>query len=383
MLTTPARRAPVLPSFSMKSIPKDSRGTVCPTAGRLTRLLGPWLLLGSALPVVPPAPLHAASTSANAATATAPRVIGEIERRDPALDALLAPDAVIEQLAEGFDWSEGPVWDPRAGHLLFSDVPQNRIYRWHPTQGLSVFLEPSGFTGLTESKRRQGSNGLTFDAAGRLLLCQHGDRRIARLETDGRSFTTLADRWETRRFNSPNDLCQDSAGRIYFTDPPYGLANDEPRDLDFHGVYRLDSDGKVTLLTQELERPNGIALSPDGKRLYVANSHRPRPVIMSYPLDTSGSIGAGTVLFDATPFFANRPGHGGVPDGLKVDERGNLWTTGPGGVLILRPDGHLLGRILPGHTTANCAWGDDGRTLYLTSDGVLARVRTRVAGPLR
>lgn len=336
-------------------------------------------LIAAALMAFLPLSLHAAA----APSATPPKAIGEIERRHPDLDALLAPDAVIEQLAEGFDWSEGPVWDPKAGHLLFSDVPQNKVYRWHPTEGLSVFLDPSGFTGIAESKRRQGSNGLTFDSSGRLLLCQHGDRRIARLNADGRSFTTLADRWENRRFNSPNDLCQDAAGRIYFTDPPYGLAAEDSRDVDFHGVYRLDPDGRVTLLTKELERPNGIAVSPDGKHLYVANSHRPRPVIMAYPLNASGEIGAGTVLFDAAPLSSNRPGQGGVPDGLKVDANGNLWATGPGGVLILRPDGQLLGRLLPGHTTANCAWGDDGRTLYLTSDGVLARVRTRVAGPLR
>jgi len=361
----------------MKTIPENPAARAVRSTGpghRLLRLLS----ISTAL-LLP-------TFSADGATApvgTPAKPVGEIERRDPALDALLAPDAVIEQLAEGFDWSEGPVWDPRAGHLLFSDVPQNKVYRWHPLQGLSLFLDPSGFTGVAEGRRRQGSNGLTLDATGRLLLCQHGDRRIARLNPDGRTFTTLADRWDNRRFNSPNDLCQDDAGRLYFTDPPYGLAKEDARDLDFHGVYRLDPEGRVTLLTKELERPNGIALSPDRKRLYVANSHRPRPVIMAYPLDASGAIGTGTTLFDATPLFGDRPGHGGVPDGLKVDERGNLWATGPGGVLILSPEGRLLGRLLPGHTTANCAWGDDGRTLYLTSDSILARVRTRVAGPLR
>jgi len=323
--------------------------------------------------------LALSSTAAPQAPGPFPR-IGSIERLDPGLDALLAPDAAIEKLAEGFSWAEGPVWVPAKGHLLFSDVPKNVVHRWHPQEGLSAYLTPSGFTGSSYDGKEQGSNGLTLDPQGRLVLCQHGDRRVARLNPDNATFTTVADRYDGHRFNSPNDLCYDSQGRVYFTDPPYGLGPSSVRDLDFQGVYRVEEDGRVAILTKELERPNGIALSPDGRQLYVANSHRERPIIMAFPLAPDGSLGAGRVLIDTSPLFSKEPGRGGLPDGLKVDEKGNLWATGPGGVLVIRPDGKLLGRILPGHTTANCGWGDDGRTLYLTSNGVLARIRTLTKG---
>jgi gluconolactonase len=306
--------------------------------------------------------------------------IGTVERLDPALDRLIAPDAVIEKLAEGFSWAEGPVWVRSGGHLLFSDVPNNIVHKWHPKEGLSTFLKPSGFTGTGYDGTEQGSNGLTLDGQGRLVLCQHGDRRLARLDSPQSGFITLADRFDGRRFNSPNDVCFDAKGRPVFTDPPYGLAKSAVREIDFHGVYRVETNGSVTLLTKDLERPNGLAFSPDFKRLYVANSHRPRPIVMAYDIGADDRLHNGRVLIDTTPYFGDKPGHGGLPDGMKVDVEGNLWVTGPGGVLIIRPDGKLLGRILPGHTTANCGWGDDGRTLYLTSHRVLARIRTLTKG---
>lgn len=303
---------------------------------------------------------------------------GTIERLDPAIDQLLAPDVTIETLAEGFNWSEGPVWVPAGGYLLFSDVPENIVYRWKDGEGVSVFLTPSGFTGDFYDGRERGSNGLTLDADGRLVLAQHGDRRIARLNPDNHTFTTVADRHEGRRFNSPNDLVYDRAGNLYFTDPPYGLARSAVREIDIQGVYRVTPDGTVTLLTDELERPNGVALSPDNRTLYVANSHPPRQIIMAYSLSGDGRISDGRVFFDATPLAGE--GRSGLPDGLKVDQQGNLWATGPGGVLILSPEGRHLGTIRTGQATANCAFGDDGSVLYMTADGLLMRIQTRVKG---
>jgi gluconolactonase len=304
--------------------------------------------------------------------------VGRIERLDPALDALLAPDAAMEKLAEGFNWSEGPVWVPAMGALLFSDVPENRIYRWKAGEGVTVFHPSSGFAGGDYDGRERGSNGLTLDAKGRLVACQHGERRVARLNDDQRTFTSLADRFEGKRFNSPNDLVFDRAGNLYFTDPPYGLAPSSVRELDFHGIYRMTPDGRVTLLSKELERPNGLALSPDEKRLYVANSHPPRPILLVFDLLPGGGVGPSRVFYDTAKHVGE--GRRGLPDGMKVDEKGNVWATGPGGVLVLSPDGKLLGHVLTGQATANCGWGDDGRTLYLTADGLLLRLRTKVKG---
>jgi gluconolactonase len=324
-----------------------------------------------------PASVMAAASAITSLPAPYPSM-GEIERLDPALDTLLARGAKLEKLAEGFDWSEGPVWVPAEGQLLFSDVPQNVIYRWRDGEGVHVFLTPSGFTGEKYEGRESGSNGLVLDAHGRLVLAQHGDRRVARLNLDGRSFTTIADRYEGGRFNSPNDLCYDRAGNLYFTDPPYGLPSNAKQEIEYQGVYRVTPAGQVTLLVREQTRPNGIALSPDERTLYVANSDSKHPVIMAYSLRGDGTVSGGRVLFDTTALAG--AGRRGLPDGLKVDQQGNLWATGPGGVLILTPDGRHLGTILTGQATANCAFGDDGSTLYITADGILCRIRTRVVG---
>ena len=304
--------------------------------------------------------------------------VGSIERRDPALDKLIGIDAKLEKLAQGFDWSEGPVWLPEEGALLFSDVPENTVYRWSEGKGVTVFLKPSGFTGEKYEGREPGSNGLTLDRQGRVVLAQHGDRRIARLGKDGKSFETVADRFDGKRFNSPNDLCFDRAGRVFFTDPPYGLPKNAKSETEFSGVYRVDTDGKVTLVTKELERPNGIALSPDQRTLYIANSHGPRPIIFAVELDQNGNPGAGRTFFDTKDLMAkDRPG---VPDGLRVDTKGNLWATGPGGVLVISPEGKHLGTLLTGQATANCAFGEDGSTLFITADSLLLRVRTKAKG---
>lgn len=306
--------------------------------------------------------------------------MGKIERLDPALDQLLAPYAVIEKLAAGFKWAEGPVWVKRGNYLLFSDVPNNVVFKWEPGVGTRVFLDPSGYLGSSAELKGGGSNGLTVDRNGRLVLCQHGERQVARLEKDGK-FTPLARYYQLRRFNSPNDLAYKSNGDLYFTDPTYGLpkgANDPARELNVSGVYRVTPKGEVTLLTAELTFPNGVAFSPDEKTLYVAVSDPKHPVIMAYDVESDGRLSNGHEFFDAAPLTEGRKG---LPDGLKVDRGGNLWATGPGGVLIISPDGRHLGTINTGEPTANCAFGGkDGSTLYITANMVLCRVQTLTRG---
>jgi gluconolactonase len=310
--------------------------------------------------------------------------MGTIERLDPALDALVPRDAKMEVIGEGMVWSEGPIWIRDGGFLLYSDVPENTIYRWDAAGGNRKYLTPSGYTGSAPRGGETGSNGLTLDLNGKLLLCQHGDRRVARLESgwDARPprYTTIADNYEGKKFNSPNDLVQHSSGAIYFTDPPYGLERnmeDPLKELDFQGVYRVAPTGKVTLLTKEVERPNGIALSPDEKTLYVASSHGPRPVLIAYPVKEDGLIGEGKILLDARNLKTDR--EGGF-DGLKVDQKGNLYVTGPGCVAILSPEGKLLGLLLTTQRTANCAWGEDGSTLFITADHTLLRIKLSAKG---
>lgn len=308
--------------------------------------------------------------------------LGSIERLDPRLERLLPPGARLEKLAEGFEWSEGPVWVRRRTYLLFSDVPRNSVHRWKPGEGVTVFLKPSGYSGPSARGGEPGSNGLTLDADGHLVLCQHGDRRVARLEADGR-LTVLAEYYNWRRFNSPNDLVFKSNGDLYFTDPPYGLEqlNDDPRkELAYNGVFRVTPAGRVTLLTSELSFPNGLAFSPDEQLLYVAVSDPKRPVIMAYEVRADGTLANGRVFFDAAPLAS--AGRKGLPDGLKVDRAGNLFATGPGGVLVIGPDGKHLGTILTGQATANCAWGDDGSVLYITAHTLLCRVQTSTQGRL-
>ena len=311
--------------------------------------------------------------------------IGTVERYDPALDALVPQDAVIEILAEGFDWAEGPVWVDDGGFLLFSDIAPNTIYRWKQGEGHRPYLNPSGYTGDAPRTGEVGSNGLALDAQGRLVLAQHGDRRIALLDAPldapTPTYATLADRFDGKRFNSPNDLAYHSSGALYFTDPPYGLEqnmDDPAKEIDFQGVYRLDPDGTVTLLTDELSRPNGIAFSPDEQTLYVANSDPERAIWMAYDVQPDGTIANGRVFFDATALA--KEGKKGLPDGLKLDARGNLFATGPGGVLVFAPGGTHLGTINTTEATANCAFGGDGSTLYITADMYLLRIDLTTTG---
>jgi gluconolactonase len=313
-------------------------------------------------------------------TPNAVATLGKIERLDPAFDQLVDPNAAIELLAEKkFEWAEGPVWDHTARRLLFSDIPRNMIWEWSLSGGLKKYLQPSGYTGAEPfTGREPGSNGLAFPKPGAdLYLCQHGDRRIAKLVAG--EFVTIADNYQGKRLNSPNDLVIKGNGDIYFTDPPYGLpkgADDPAKELDFQGVYRWSPKGQLTLLTRELSRPNGIAFSPDERTLYVANSDPRKAIVMAYPVKDDGTLGTGKLFFDATPaVLEKKPG---LPDGLKVSRDGTVWATGPGGVLVYSPAGKHLGTLATGVPTANVAFGDDGSTLFITADKNLARVRTRV-----
>jgi gluconolactonase len=314
---------------------------------------------------------------------SAEAVGSRIERLDPALDALVPSDAKVEVLASGLAWAEGPVWRKNEGCVLFVDIPNNAIYRWKESDGLSIYLRPAGHTESDPAPlgHELGCNALTIDAQGRLVMADQGNRRIARLNEKIFIKTTLADRFDGKRFSSPNDLVYRSNGDLYFSDPPYGLEglNKNPhKEIPFNGVYRLAASGEVTLLTKELTFPNGIAFSPDEKTLYVAVSDPAKPVLMAFDVNDDGSIARGRVFFDATPLA--REGKKGLPDGMKVDQKGNVFLGGPGGILVLNPDGKHLGTIVTGQTTANCAFGDDGSTLYMAADSYFMRIRLTTKG---
>ncbi|MXW64772.1 MAG: SMP-30/gluconolactonase/LRE family protein [Bacteroidetes bacterium SB0662_bin_6] len=315
-------------------------------------------------------------------TSSVADTIGTVIRLDDRIDTLVPADAVIEKLAEGFEWSEGPVWVPdEGGYLLFSDIPVNTIYRWDEKGGLSPYLRPAGYAGSDPSGAELGTNGLMLDAEGRLVMCDHGNRQVARLNTTNFTRETIASAYEGKRLNSPNDLAFHSSGDLYFTDPPYGLSglNDSPdKELPFNGVYRVDTSGEVSLLTEELGFPNGIAFSPDEKTLYVANSGGANPVIRAYDVQDDGTLANSRVFFDGSALIAD--GAVGAFDGMALDTEGNLFATGPGGVLVLTPEGEHLGTISTGERIANCTFGDDGSTLYLTSDMLLARIRLDARG---
>ncbi|MAT15847.1 MAG: gluconolactonase [Planctomyces sp.] len=304
---------------------------------------------------------------------------GKIIRMHDALDEIIPGDAKVEKLASGFTWAEGPVWIANGEYLLFSDIPRNSVMKWKDGEGISVFLNPSGYTGQVYYGLEPGSNGLSLDKDGQLLSCEHGDRRVSVLTKNGGK-RTLIDNYMGKRLNSPNDLVVKSNGDIYFTDPIYGLperANDPRRELDFCGVYRLSPDGTLTLLTDEMTRPNGLAFSPDESKLYVAQSDPDAAIWKEFPVHPDGTLGEGKVFYDVTNEVGKKPG---LPDGLKVDANGNLFATGPGGVLIFSPDATLLGVIETGVPTANCGWGNDGSTLYITADSHLLRLETKTKG---
>jgi gluconolactonase len=303
----------------------------------------------------------------------------EVERLDPAIDAIVPANPKLFKLAEGFTFTEGPVWSRAGGFLLFSDPNENRIYRYDDAGGLSVFREMSGYDGADVAEYRQpGSNGLAFDAEGRLVVNEHGRHRVSRLEADGR-VTVLADRYEGRRLNSPNDLVVKSDGAVYFTDPPFGLPRvyDDPRkELPFSGVYRW-KNGRLDLLSTDFKGPNGLAFSRDEKHLYVANWDPARKEVRRYPVRRDGRLGPGEVFADLT---AAVPGEEAL-DGIKVDQRGNVYLSAPPGIWIFDPSGRHLGTLRAPHPIHNFAFGGpDGRTLYICARTALYRMPLAVAG---
>ena len=318
-------------------------------------------------------------------TAQQKRTIGSVERLHADMDLFVPQGAEIEILAEGFEWSEGPVWVEPLNAVLFSDVPKNKIYKWDEKNGLTVFLDPSGYTGIAPREKKgslnamnrdeSGSNGLTLDQNGQLVICMHGDRRVARLKDwERKSFTTVIGKYQDKYFNSPNDLVYAKNGDLYFTDPPYGLkkGDDDPwKELDFNGVFKLTSRGELSLIIDDLTRPNGVAISNDQKTLYVAISDPKNPRIMAYNIVHDG-VENGRVFFDGNALAKKNKGSF---DGLKVHPSGTLFSTGPGGVLIITPEGKHLGTIRTQERSANCAFDNQFQYLYMTSDMYLTRIK--------
>lgn len=299
------------------------------------------------------------------------------------MQQVVADDALLQPLADGFGWAEGPVAEPDTGDILFSDVPANKVYRWNEHTGLTLYLQPSGYSGLyPEHNLQQGANGLIFNADKQLVLAQHGDRRLALLRgiADGQpQYQTLVTHYNGKLLNSPNDLVQHSSGAYYFTDPPYGLNggdNSAAKQQSVNGVYRLDNKGELTLLLTELTRPNGLAFSPDEKWLYVANSDKKAAQWWRYAVKSDGSLAEAELLLDAT---AEAQQQAGLPDGLKVLPSGILLATGPGGVWLISPEGLHLGTIQTGVAAANVALSADNSWLYITASNYLLRIKLQPA----
>ena len=306
-------------------------------------------------------------------------VEAEIERYDPRLDGIVATDAKVEVLAEGFDWTEGPLWVEAHQMLLFSDIPQNSVYKWTEKDGVELYLKPSGYTNKALPRGGEtGANGLLLGPEGQLVLCQHGDRRMAvmqaPLDQPRSDFATIVDNFQGKKLDSPNDAVYKSNGDLYFTDPPYGLeknVNDPLKETPYQGVYKVSSDGQVTLLLDSLSRPNGIAFFPGEETLIIANSDPNKPYWYAYDLDDDGALFDGRIFFDASS--ASKKDRG-MPDGLKIDSEGTVFATGPGGVWVFSNNGEALGRIKVNQLVSNCAFSDDGKTLFLTADGFILKV---------
>jgi gluconolactonase len=288
---------------------------------------------------------------------------------------------LVEIIAEGFEWTEGPLWLEKENKLIFSDIPNNSIFEWTKKGGIKLYLKPAGYTGATKRGGETGSNGLLLSLKNELVLCQHGDRRVAKmnapLSNPKADFETITGSYNGKKLNSPNDAVFHKNGDLYFTDPPYGLEfnmEDKSKEIDFQGVYKVDKNGKVTLLTKDLSRPNGIAFSPDYKKLYVANSDPEKAIWMVYDIDEYGLLKNEKVFFDATDLTKTLKG---LPDGMKVHKNGWIFATGPGGVLIFTPEGEHLGTIMTNEATANCAFNADYSELFITADDYLLRVKLK------
>lgn len=306
---------------------------------------------------------------------------GSIERYDSSINAILSPAAKAEIIATGFKWSEGPLWLEAQKMLLFSDVPRNTVYKWSEKSGTEVYLTPSGYTDTAKRGGETGSNGLTLDKDGRLVLCQHGNRQMARMEAPvggpKPTFTTLAGSYQGKRFNSPNDAVYNSQGELFFTDPPYGLEknmDDPKKELPFQGVFKVKTNGEVVLLTDTLTRPNGIAFFPGEKTFVIGNSDGEKPNWYAYDIDQAGNATAGRRFYVPSP---GSPADKGGADGLKIDKAGNVFATGPGGVWIMNREGKLLGRLKLAAPASNCALSADEKTLYITNDTQVLRLKMR------
>ncbi|QNL51006.1 SMP-30/gluconolactonase/LRE family protein [Olivibacter sp. SDN3] len=302
--------------------------------------------------------------------------IGSIERLHTDIDKLIELNAQLEVLAEGFAWCEGPVWVDEHNMLLFSDVPNNVVYKWTAQNGLEEYLKPSGYTGDVPRGGEMGSNGLILDLNDNLILCQHGNRSLARMDAlithPQPKFIALADTFDNKRFNSPNDVVQRSNGDFFFTDPPYGL-NDQDiykQELAVNGVYKLDTAGNLTLIIDSLSRPNGLAFTPDEQKLIVGNSDNAKPMLFAYDITADDSVKAAGVVFDFSE-------HGGGPDGLKIDEEGNIFSSGPGGIWVFNKSYEPIGQIKIPQAVSNCALSADGKTIYITASHQVLRLKMR------
>ncbi len=311
------------------------------------------------------------------------KTAGNIEKTDALLDAVISSSAKAEIIAEGFEWSEGPIWIEKQKMLLFSDVPTNTIYKWTEEKGKEIYLTPSGYTDPVKRGGEMGSNGLTTDNDGNLVLCQHGNRQMGRmdapLDKPAAVFTSIAATYNGKKFSSPNDAVYNSNGELFFTDPPYGLethGDDDPKkEISFNGVYKVKKDGKVVLLLDSITRPNGLAFFPGEKKLIIANSDPAKPYWYLYDVGENDSLQNGRIFFDASAAMGK--GVHGLPDGLKIDTKGNVFATGPGGVWIFNSEAKLLGKIKLDGPASNCALSPNEKTLYITNDMKLLRVKLR------
>ncbi len=306
---------------------------------------------------------------------------GEIERLDSSLDSLITPSAKPEIIADGLDWSEGPLWIEKEHMLIFSDVPQNTIYKWTEEKGKEIYLTPSGYTDTAKRGGETGSNGLTLDNAGNLILCQCGNRQIARMDAPlnkpSAKFVSIANTYAGKKFNSPNDVIYNSQGEVFFTDPPYGLEknmDDPKKEIPFQGVYKVKKNGDVRLLTDSLTRPNGILLFPGEKTLLIANSDPAKPNWYAYDIAANDSLTNGRIFYSAAGYDSKLKG---LPDGMKVDKTGNVFATGPGGVWIFNKAGKLIGKIKLPEASSNCAFSADEKILYITNDMYVLRLQMR------
>jgi gluconolactonase len=313
-------------------------------------------------------------------SAPAVKTIGSIERLDPALDAIMKPDAKAEIIADGFDWSEGPVWISDQKMLLWSDIPPNKIYKWTEAGGKELYLTPSGYTSDVKRGGEVGSNGLILHD-GKLVLCQHGDRRMAYMDAPLSApqpkFVTIADKYQGKKINSPNDAVYRSNGDLFFTDPPYGLEKnvDDPlKEIRFQGVYKVTPKGEVTLLVDSITRPNGIGFTPDEKTLIVANSDGAKAVWYMFSVGADDKLTPAGLLYDATEAGKTEKG---APDGFKIDKQGNIFATGPGGIWIFNKDKKLVGKIKLTESASNVALGEDEKTIFITNDMYVLRVKLR------